>query len=329
MNSFQRWALATTIATFFLILVGGLVRAADAGLGCPDWPKCFDRWYPPLTVDQVPDHIDPNLFDVRLAWIEYINRIVGVTVGFLILGTVYHALRSYRQKPRVLYPSLLSLVLVLIQGWLGGEVVASELNPLHITAHLVLAWVIVNLLLYATVEAFFLNSAPFVGMSSQRRILGRLSLVLLVLVLIQAGLGADLRGELEIIERDYPQLVRSEWIHEAGWVDIVHRSFSWLIIFAVAALNFYVYRRLQGNTRWLQWNARFIAALVLIQIMAGIGLAYGGLPPVLQALHLLVGSLLISSVVLMYLLAGRVPEIEPNEAQKSASLIHFLKREIA
>lgn len=329
MNRYQKWALATTIATFILILAGGLVRASDAGLGCPDWPKCFDRWYPPLSSDQVPDTIDPALFDVQLAWIEYTNRIIGVVVGFLILGTVYHAVRSYRDQPRVLYPSLASLVLVLFQGWLGGQVVESELNPLHITAHLVLAWVIVNLLLYATVEAFFPTSAPFEGMSDQRRVVGRISLVLLGLILIQASLGADLRGELEIIERDYPELPRADWIGEAGWVDMVHRTFSWTILAAVGYLNFYVQRRLQGNRRWLQWNARAIAGLTAIQIAAGIGLAYAGLPASLQAIHLVVGSLLISSVVLMYLLAGRIPEVEPQTVQTSVTSPTFARSGIS
>lgn len=312
MNQFQRWALATTLATFVLILAGGLVRASDAGLGCPDWPKCFDRWVPPLSVDQVPDHIDPATFDVRTAWIEYMNRIIGVTVGLLILGSVYHALRTHRNRPRVLYPTLASFILVLFQGWLGGQVVESELNPLHITLHLMMALIIVNLLLYATVEAFFEDSAPFQGMSNQRLILGRLSLALLLLILVQATLGADLRGQLEIIERDYPELARSEWITEADWVDAVHRSFSWVILAMVGVLNFYVHRRLQGNARWLQWNARLIAALTGTQIIAGIGLVYGGLPNALQAVHLIVGALLISSVVLMYLLAGRVPETAPE-----------------
>ncbi len=312
MNRFQRWALATTLATFLLILAGGLVRASDAGLGCPDWPKCFDRWYPPLSADQLPDHIDPALFDVQLAWIEYVNRLIGVIVGLLIIGTVYHALRSYRKKPRVLYPSLASFVLVLVQGWLGGQVVESELNPLHITAHLVLAWVIVNLLLYATVEAFFPENAPFAGMSNQRRVVGRLSLLLLALVLIQGGLGAELRGELEIVEHDYPQLARAEWIGEVGWIDTLHRSFSWTIIGVVAGLNFYVHRRLQGNVRWLQWTARSIAVLTALQILVGIGLAYAGLPAPLQALHLIVGTMLISNVLLLYLLAGRVPEAVPQ-----------------
>ncbi|MGA1336474.1 MAG: COX15/CtaA family protein, partial [Burkholderiaceae bacterium] len=30
--------LVTVVAVYFLILVGGTVRATGAGMGCPDWP---------------------------------------------------------------------------------------------------------------------------------------------------------------------------------------------------------------------------------------------------------------------------------------------------
>lgn len=324
MNRFQKWALATTIATYLLIFIGGMVRASDSGLGCPDWPKCFDRYYPPLSAEQLPEGMNPELFDFQAAWIEYVNRLVGVVIGFLILGTLVLAVRNHRQTPRVLYPTASAFVLVLFQGWLGGQVVESQLDPMHITAHLVMAWIIVSLLLYATVNAFFPNSAPFAQMGQQRRILGNLALVLLFLTLIQAGLGANLRGELEVIEKNHPELARAEWLAEAGLLDTVHRSFSWLILGSLAWTNFYVWRRLQGNKALIKQNMIAINVLVLLQIVGGVGLAYGGLPPALQALHLISGSLLIGAIMLLYLLAGRVPlhmtDTDQPTAQQPAKL---------
>jgi len=98
-DAFQKLALATTATTYLLILVGGLVRAAGAGLGCPDWPKCFGSWVPPTGADQLPPGFDPAQFNPALAWTEYLNRLLGVLVGCLIFATLVAAITG--QDPMV------------------------------------------------------------------------------------------------------------------------------------------------------------------------------------------------------------------------------------
>ncbi len=303
---YQKWALATTIATYILIMVGGMVRASDAGLGCPDWPKCFGRYYPPLTESQVPSSVDASKFDFQLAWIEYTNRFVGVIVGLLILGTLIIAIRKHRDNTRILYPSIGAFVLVLFEGWLGGQVVATELEAWVLTAHLILALVIVSLLLYATVAGFFPNSKPFTNMPVHRRRLGWLAIAALLLTLVQVGFGTQLRGELENIEDEQGEvLARSKWIEETGWVDMVHRSYSWLIVAGMVGIVYYTHRKIDPS-RWLRMIAKASVGLLAVQIVAGIGMAYGGLPPALQVVHLITASLFVGALTLIYLLAGRV-----------------------
>ncbi len=315
MSRFQKWALATTIATYILIMVGGFVRASGAGLGCPDWPECYGHPYPPLHISDVPADVRDD-FDIQLAWIEYSNRMVGVVIGFLIMGTLYFAVRDHRDDKRILYPAIGAFLLVLFQGWQGGQVVKLELEPLMVTAHMVLALVIVSLLLYATVNAFYPDIKSFENLPTQRRHLGRVAFGVLLLSLGQVGLGAWLRGDLEVIKEEMPDLARADWIGEVGLIDIAHRSYSWLILFGVLYIAYYTYRHFRQNNT-LILLARTAFAMVILQIGAGIGLAYGGLPPALQVIHLINGSLLIGTLTLTFLLANRLP-VEPVTQEELA-----------
>ena len=94
-NKLLRFAFITLCATYILILMGGIVRATGAGLGCPDWPRCFGLWIPPVNYSQLPPNFDPSQFNLIKTWTEYINRLIGVTIGLLI---IYLTWSSYKQR---------------------------------------------------------------------------------------------------------------------------------------------------------------------------------------------------------------------------------------
>ncbi len=153
LNSYQKVALTTVGATIFLIFVGGLVRASGAGLGCPDWPKCFGMWIPPTSASELPVGFDLAQFNVFKTWTEYINRLIGVIIGMLIMATFVLSFRYREKEPAVFYSSGAAFVMVLIQGWLGGQVVMTGLDEWLITLHMLLAMLIMMTLIYAVYKA--------------------------------------------------------------------------------------------------------------------------------------------------------------------------------
>ncbi len=194
-KNFHRWALAASIVTYFLIFVGGLVRVSGAGLGCPDWPRCFGSWIPPLGREQVPPEFNAITFNVVLAWIEYINRLIGVIVGILIAGTAILAIKNFRSEKSILIPSVIAALLVAFQGWYGSVVVGSKLMPVAVSVHLVLALTIVSLLIYVTQTAYYLanDQRPLIKKQMPDYVSGVLLLWILAIVQIILGTQAALR----------------------------------------------------------------------------------------------------------------------------------------
>jgi heme A synthase len=136
---FRRLAVVTAVFAYLQIALGGVVRVSGSGLGCPDWPLCHGRPYPPA---------DPH------AIIEYSHRAVGSVTGVLIIATVVFAWVVFRsRRPVVAWLATASLIGVVGEGILGGVVVANELSSWLVVAHLGLAMLILGFLVATAVMA--------------------------------------------------------------------------------------------------------------------------------------------------------------------------------
>ncbi len=292
------FALITTVATYVLIFIGGLVRVSGAGLGCPDWPKCFGRWIPPTDVSQLPVHIDPNMFNFTLAWIEYINRLCGVIVGLLILVTAILAVVYMRRYHSVLVSAVGALILVAIQGWQGGQVVASALNSAVVTVHMLLAFVIVTLLLYSTLKTYFLQHPE--ARQTQARSYSAWIAILYVITLIQVLLGTQIRSELEGMQENMPLLTVMEWIGRLGPVHNVHIILGLVTLIGTVLLTLRFYSRGFMNNRLFAGSVWALNGLNVLQIGVGFILLALGLPPLMQAIHLWLASFIVGVLMMIY-----------------------------
>ncbi len=136
---FRRLAVVTALFAYLQIALGGVVRVSGSGLGCPDWPLCHGRPYPPA---------DPH------AIIEYSHRAVGSVTGVLIIATVVTAWVVFRRRrPLVAWLATASLIGVVGEGVLGGVVVAHDLAPWLVVVHLGLAMMILGFLVATAVMA--------------------------------------------------------------------------------------------------------------------------------------------------------------------------------
>ncbi|MCA4894979.1 MAG: COX15/CtaA family protein [Cytophagales bacterium] len=323
-RGFNKLCLSTLVAVFLLIAAGGIVRTTGSGMGCPDWPKCFGQWVPPTSIDQLPADYKESYsalrekknqkfikylkvvgmtntanqlssdksiliesdFNPTKTWIEYLNRLLGVLVGFLILLLVWRSIRFRANKPTIFLISLATLVAVLFQGWFGSIVVSTNLTTWTVTVHMLVALLIVGLLAYLVV-ASGRNREEIAVPKGIKPILLTCSALLLTQILF----GTQVREGIDKLV-SFP---RTTWISSLGFEFILHRSFSWLVI----GFHFLLIWRL-GKTTGLKALSSALMALILFSFLTGAAMAYFNVPAALQPVHLLLATICFGIQLLLY-----------------------------
>jgi cytochrome c oxidase assembly protein subunit 15 len=276
------------------------VRVSGAGLGCPDWPKCFGRWIPPASISQLPPEIDPSTFNVTLAWIEYINRLIGVCIGILIFITTVLAFKYARRIPRILYPTLAALILVGVEGWQGSQVISSKLEPFIVTIHMVLAFLIVSCLLYATLQAHRLLTGRTAPASPESQALKRWLAPLWLFSIVAIGLGTQVRSDIETLVRQFPRENALTLLGSLGPVHVWHLILGGLIIISTWYVGAKILAQ-RGRLSALSTTSTWVLmAVALIQVAIGIVLVSLALPALLQVFHLWFSSLYIGALLVLH-----------------------------
>lgn len=296
---FRRLGILTIAAVYFVILVGGIVRASGAGMGCPDWPTCFGQWVPPTSETQLPANYheiyaargyESTAFNPIKTWTEYTNRLVGVTIGFLILLTAWSSRIYLKADKTTFYLSLSAFFLVGFQGWLGSAVVASNLKPFMITLHMLLALFIVALLIYAISRSqkSLLLTIKVVTLTP------RFALVLKIamgMTLLQIAMGTQVREAVDFIAHEHSYIDREYWRNSFPIIFYVHRSFSALILCTNLWLAWNIYQAVEKNSLLLK-TAFALIGLIATAILAGVSLDRLGFPAFAQPVHLLMANLI-------------------------------------
>ena len=285
---FRRLTGATIVATLALILIGGIVRVSDSGLGCgaagagtEGWPLCGGRVLPFLETNAV---------------IEFTHRAAATIVAVLIAWLALTAWRHLRDRPAIVRLSAAGGVLVLAQAGLGGLTVEHGLHEYLVAAHLGLAMILLGVLIalwrLASPEREAIDAPP---------LLRRLTLVSVGLVLatiVAGGLVAGTEGEGTPSEpvlgahlacgEQFPGCL-GEFMPfgEDRLVDIqlTHRLLMYLTALSVLATVALALRRRVATRAYAAW-----AGLLAAQILLGALNVWLGEHPGLILAHLALGT---------------------------------------
>ena len=292
-------AFITLAAVYFLILVGATVRASGAGMGCPDWPTCFGQWIPPVSEAELPadyQEIYAHLgyaetrFNVVKTWTEYTNRLVGVSIGFLIMLTAVFSWPLRRYDRAITAASIAAFLMVGFQGWLGAKVVSSNLQPGMITLHMLMALAIVGTLVFALARSRrdIVAARPVAGLDNRFE---KWLYLVMGMTIVQVALGTQVREMTDFIREAHGEAQRSSWIEFMPWFFYVHRSFSAVVLVA----NLWLLRLLIGALGWQHTLTRLslvMIGVIAAAILSGATLGHLGMPALVQPTHLLAAALL-------------------------------------
>ena len=316
------WTKTSILLVYLVIATGGVVRMTGSGMGCPDWPKCFGYYIPPTNIAQLTwisqkifkkgqmiiykdelkisknnftsglnfDHKnwqdytkhDYSKFNPLHTWVEFINRLIGVICGISVLILGFYSLQFFKNKPIITLLSLLTIIAVGFQAWLGKIVVDSNLNPYSITIHMLMALLIISILIfiYSLNTNYKKNNVKSVSLKNT-------VLLSLIFTTIQIAIGTQVR---EFIDEQIVMMGETKknlWLLVLPSIFLTHRSFS-LLILTVNFFIIYISRKINLNSKIIFW----ILGIIAIEIILGIAMYYLHFPFSSQPLHLLLATIL-------------------------------------
>lgn len=327
---FRTIAKISLVFIYLIVIAGAIVRMTGSGMGCPDWPKCFGYLIPPTEAIDIEFKTNHNykegiiiihnegllvaktdftssktlntnnwsaytkhdyaIYNPTHTWIEYINRLATVLAGIPILIMFVFSFWFYKKNKWITIASIIVLLSMGFQAWLGKTVVDSNLAPYKITIHMVMAIVIIGFILFAIYA-----SKPNFKNQIQDKMFSRFLLFAIGLTLVQIILGTQVR---QYVDEQVKAIgyVESLWLANPRLDFYIHRSFSIL----VTVLNVWLF--LRNRKMNLGYNKMNLVILcILLEVITGIAMYYFNFPFLSQPLHLVIGTILIGIQFYVYL----------------------------
>lgn len=331
---FTKFTIFTLGILYLLIAAGSIVRSTGSGMGCPDWPKCFGYLVPPTDISTLtfiegrafekgqmvikndtlwvatkatvasndidrkiwikyPKH-DYSQFNVRHTWTEYVNRLIGAFTGLLVFGMFLLAIKY--KKNNLIFTTFLIVIFTGFQAWLGAKVVASNLAPLKITTHMVMAFVILLLVVFVL---FNLKKESKHLLIIQERKLAKLALGLFVFTFVQMMVGTQVRQDIDQFSHEFSNQSRQTWVDSLGVLFMGHKNMALILTIA----TFWLLKKMKEAGLNVRFPFNALLFITIAEFCVGLGLNFLGLPWFLQPVHLVLAGMVLSIQFYLVLLS--------------------------
>jgi cytochrome c oxidase assembly protein subunit 15 len=303
-HRYRKLVFFTWFLTLDLIMFGAFVRLTDSGLGCPDWPGCYDSVTPLGSLGDIHQaNSDMPFGPVSLskAWIEMVHRYAGSILGLLIIAIVYMAWRYRGRLGRSPTLAIVTLATVCVQGAFGAWTVTHQLMPVVVTTHLLF-----GMLTLAMMTWLAARERPYAALTAAAARWRGWMTGGLALLLVQIALGGwvstnyaalacmdfpmcqgmwlppmDFAGGYSVF-RALGELPSGEMISQYALTAIhwVHRNFAFVVFVYLGILAW----RMRSEPG-LRGPATLVLALLCAQLLTGLTTIFFEWPLLIAVLH--------------------------------------------
>jgi len=264
-------SLLGVLMVLFQITLGGIVRITESGLGCPDWPLCDGQIVPEL--------------DFHTA-IEWGHRVSGASIGIIIIIINAISFKFFGRKSLQSILAFSLLLLVVLEGILGGITVLTELTWWVRLIHLGGSFIILFLFAYLFSSIRQDNKKLFISdlKKFQEYILNITMIGLLILMLYGSaivGLGVNSSC------MSWPDCM-GQWIRfneTSYFLHMIHRYLALVFGLMILYLSHAVGRFAMPGS-FVKVIARLLGLIFIIHILFSIGLVHAGFDGWLRVVHL-------------------------------------------
>ncbi len=307
--SLRRLSKLLVVSTLLLIFVGALVKSHEVGLSVPDWPTSYGKQMFSFPVSEMVGGI----------FYEHGHRLFATIVGFLTL--VQSILLGFSNQPLwIKKMGFFALLLVVIQGLLGGMTVLFFLPPQISIIHGILA------------QTFFVSTI-FIAYSlssirSHRKNINyplpikRGAVILTAMVYVQLILGALMRHTASgLAIPDFPTMggmwiptfsdsmidnINAELFDKnldmvSKWQVIIHFLHRMGAIIITLVLSYFIYKfgkNVKKNSMELKMLI-MISIILFIQIILGAVTVLSERMPYIASFHVVAGAALLGCCTML------------------------------
>jgi len=279
-----RFAVATAIATFVLLVIGGMVHPTGSSLACPDWPLCNGQFFPPMKGGILYEHG---------------HRLAALTVSFLTVALCALVFR-YRRERTLRLMAAGAVLLVGVQASLGALTVIYKL-PLPVSAgHLATSMAFFSLVILL---AHRLRPEAPRAPALPRRLVGLAAAATYLQIVLgslvrHTGSGLACSTDLLFCEgRLWPAWGPAQ-------VHMLHRLFGYAVAVLVTAAGLSAWRAARNGPPIRRRLALAAPALVVAQVGWGLLTVASYVDLVVVSLHLATGAALLATMVSLFLSLG-------------------------